>query len=137
MRCPSSPGKGGLSSPGSSRPDLPHITVRGMMITPGRCYVVLYSEYYKIACRMSNSTRSTPSLFESRVPVAAMRGLLGRPQGSPPPLFTTPALTMIDNRAQPLSTNPDSHRPTTTIFLAIQHNLSHPPRRALFTTVTS
>src|SRR6266849_8086004 len=63
MRCPSSPGKGGLSNPGSSRPNLTHITVRGMMITPGRCYVVLYSEYYKIACRMSNSTPPPRIIF--------------------------------------------------------------------------
>src|SRR6266851_993762 len=131
MRCPSSPGKGGLSNPGSSRPNLTHITVRGMMITPGRCYVVLYSEYYKIACRMSNSTRSTPRLFESRVSVAAMRGLLGRPQGSPPPLCTTPALTMIDNRDERLSKNPESGRPPRIIFLGMQGNFSHPPLRAV------
>src|SRR5215467_11100684 len=63
MRCPSSPGKGGFSSPGSSRPSLTHITIRGMMITPGRRYVVLYTEYYKIACRMSNSTPPPRVLF--------------------------------------------------------------------------
>src|SRR5260221_13366845 len=63
MRCPSSPGKGGLSNPGSARPSFTHIIVRGMMINPGRCYVVLYSEYYKIACRMSNSTPPPRIIF--------------------------------------------------------------------------
>src|SRR6266481_6181977 len=63
MRCPSPPGKGGLSNPGSSRPSLTHITIRGMIITPDRCYVVLYSEYYKIACRMSNSTSPPRIIF--------------------------------------------------------------------------
>src|SRR5260370_38142877 len=71
--------------------------------------------------------RSTPGLIESRVPVAAMRGLLGRPQGSPPPLCTTPALTMIDNRDERLSKNPESGRPPRIIFLGIQGNFSHPP----------
>src|SRR5215469_9163944 len=45
-----------------------------MMITPGRRYVVLYSEYYKIACRMSNSTRSPRVLF------LGMQGNFSHPQ---------------------------------------------------------
>src|SRR6266704_3654398 len=78
MRCPNSPGKGGFSNPGSSRPNLTHITVRGMMKTPGRCYDVLCNEYYKIAMSMSNIARTI------RPPRAIFLGMQGN--FSHPPL---------------------------------------------------
>src|SRR5215471_18610523 len=59
MRCPNAPGNGGLSKPGSSRPNLTHITIRGMMKTPGECYDIFLVEYYKKQGHMSNMAKST------------------------------------------------------------------------------
>src|SRR5438034_10824848 len=54
MRCPKAPGKGGFSNPGSSRPNLTHITIRGMMKTPGQSYYIFWIKYYKKQDLMSN-----------------------------------------------------------------------------------
>src|SRR5437588_13067397 len=58
MRCPKAPGKGGFSNPGSSRLNLTHITIRGMMKTPGQSYDIFLTEYYKKQGLMSNMALS-------------------------------------------------------------------------------
>src|SRR5437773_9651644 len=65
MRCPKAPGKGGFSNPGSSRPNLTHITIRGMMKTPGQSYYLFYIEYYKKRGLMSNMALSRETLAVS------------------------------------------------------------------------
>src|SRR6266852_4034154 len=58
MRCPKAPGKGGFSNPGSSRLNLTHITIRGMIKTPGTSYHIFLTEYYKKQGLMSNMALS-------------------------------------------------------------------------------
>src|SRR5258708_27055251 len=47
-----------------------------MMITPGQCYDLFYTEYYKIATRMSNTKRST---HPPRVLFLGMQGNFSQP----------------------------------------------------------
>src|SRR6266478_7032336 len=47
--------------------------------------------------------KGLPGLLKSRALVTAKRGLEGRPQGSPPPHSTAPALTMMAIPVSPLA----------------------------------
>src|SRR6266576_1375070 len=72
MRCPKAPGKGGFSNPGSSRPNLTHITIRGMMKTPDQSYDIFWIKYYKKQDLMSNMLQT------QRLPRVLFFGMQGR-----------------------------------------------------------
>src|SRR6266566_7943902 len=76
MRCPKAPGKGGFSNPGSSRLNLTHITIRGMMKTPGQSYDIFLTEYYKKQGLMSNSPRVLFLGMQGRFSYAPLLALL-------------------------------------------------------------